>query len=126
MLALLSFERLLPVRTDETLGPLYGCYLDDFRRQLDGEPLRNRRARLEKMALSLRRVLGQRRFPAISPFFDMVGAERSVHILDGISDMYWEYKVYWELDHVGAWQMAWEQAEEVISRYERWAGVGER
>lgn len=40
--------------------------------------------------------------------------ERSLHILGGVSDMYWEYKVYWEQDHVAAWQMAWEQAEEVF------------
>lgn len=115
-----------PFWMDETSGPLHGCYLEDFCRHLNGEMLRNRRALLERMAVSLRRVLRERCFPGISRFFDMVGAEHSLHTLDGISDRYWEYKVYCEQGHVDAWQMAWKQAEEVISRCDGAGGVQEQ
>lgn len=122
VLALLSFERILRSRTDETSGPLHGCYLDDFRRHLDGETLRNRRVLLEKMALSLKRVLCERVSAAISRFFDMVGAERALHPLDGTSDRYWEYRIYREQGHEDAWQMAWKQVEEAISRCDAGGG----
>lgn len=116
VLALLSFERLLPPCPDGTLGPIFGCYLEDFDRHLDGEFLDNREAILERMAHSLRRVVGEECCPRIRQIFDMVGTEGPLHSLDGVSDVYWVYKVNWGLSHIAAWNMTWMSLENSITR----------
>ncbi|KEY73691.1 hypothetical protein S7711_11425 [Stachybotrys chartarum IBT 7711] len=109
LLALFSFENLLPPRPDETLGPAHGCYLADFRRHLEGEMISNSRAMIYRMALSLRRVVYESCCPRICQFFDMMGTEPPLHVLDGVSDGYWRYKFSWKLDHIDAWTMAWDE-----------------
>jgi hypothetical protein len=58
IVALLWYMRLLPYTPDDVSEPVYGSYLLDFGRLLDGQQFKNQRAALERMALSISRVAG--------------------------------------------------------------------
>lgn len=107
ILALLSFENLLPPQPWEMVDPVHGCYLSDFASLLRGETIDNRRAVIRRMACSLRRVVHESSYPALGRFFAIMEADEPLHLLDGLSDKYWESKAKHSMDHEGAWSMAW-------------------
>lgn len=109
VLALHSFETLLPHRPNETVEPIYGCFLSDFRSHLKGRTPSNRRALLGHMAFSLRRVVRDRRLTGLDRLLASIGPDKPLHTLDGLSDKYWDNKVNWELDHETAWMRVWSE-----------------
>lgn len=119
LLALLSFQRLLPSLSNETSDPVNNCYLDDFCRLLAGETLTNTRVLLERMALSLRRQLGRRRSLGIYQLFDIF-EELPLHVLDGFSDTYLGYRLKLQLNHSVAWHKAYNSAKERQYGFQWW------
>jgi hypothetical protein len=57
LLAILCYQRLLPLTLNDSRGPVNGLYLVDFDALLKGEPLGNEQAVSERMVLSFLRIL---------------------------------------------------------------------
>ena len=106
VLALLSFENLLPPCSRETTEPVHGCYLHDFVSLLAGGTFHNRRALFRHMACSLRRTIGGNSYPGFGRLFAMIGPDDPLHPLDGLSDQYWVSKIGQALDCERAWSVA--------------------
>lgn len=102
--ALLCHEVLLDA-SDEVSSPSHGSCLHDFDRLVNGHEVRNRRAVWERMALSIKRVAGEKCHPAAHYFLDIVtGSELPLQDFDWLSDQYWTKKLGYATTHGGAWE----------------------
>src|SRR5262245_19922642 len=101
VLALVCYLRLCA--PDEASEPVNGSYLWDFGDLLDGQQLKNQRAVWERMASSIRRVVGESYHQAFQQFLNIDFGVQRLHWLDGFSDQYWFLRLGSELTHEDAW-----------------------
>ncbi|KAK3940430.1 hypothetical protein QBC46DRAFT_385373, partial [Diplogelasinospora grovesii] len=88
---LLCCSRALHGSPDNCSAPAYRAYLWDFGRMLRGWSVQNEQVVLERMVLSIRRVLGEECHPAVRCYLDIaVQSELPLDLLDGLSDQYWD------------------------------------
>ena len=90
---LLCYDLLLD-SPDDVESPINGSYLRDFDLFLKEHKLKNRRVVLERMAVSVMRVVGDTCHPAVRCFLDtFVGAGPQLHWFDEFSDRYWSHNL---------------------------------
>ncbi|KAK3934105.1 hypothetical protein QBC46DRAFT_400657 [Diplogelasinospora grovesii] len=102
---LLCCSRVLHGSPDNCSAPAYRAYLWDFGRMLHGRPVQNEQVVLERMVLSIRRVLGEECHPAVRYYLDIaVQSELPLDLLDGLSDQYWSCMLHHQQQHRDAWE----------------------
>ena len=102
-LACLIYYDLLFNSPDDATDPIRGSYLCDFDLLLKEHEFRSQRVLLERMAVSVRRVVGDTCHPAVRCFLDtVIEAEPQLHWFDGFSDRYWSHRLDRMLTHASA------------------------